>query len=383
MITDQTDGSEPIRLTHNNVDDRLPNFSPDGSKIVFDSTRDGHNAIYIMNIDGSKETRLTNNKVNDGQAAFSPDGSKIVFSSDRDGDGREIYIMKSDGTGQTRLTHNNANDGLPNFSPDGSKIVFNSSRDINADGDEIYIMNADGSGEENLTKAQYTDAGPAFSPDGYKIVFGSNRDGKTHDERQNNYDIYIMNIDGSGLVNLTNGDGVYANPEFSPDGTKIVFDYAKIDGTDREIYMMNVNGSNKIRLTNNNADDSHPVFSPDGSKIAFNSNRDGNWEIYIMNTQLKEGEEDMNLDKIYKDGSTGIGVRFIQKVLNADIKPTVPLAVDGVWSPKMDAIVLVYQKKYGLSQYAGDIGPNTMQQMIDLYPKIWNNIEYLWSIGIR
>lgn len=97
----------------------------------------------------------------------------------------------------------------------------------------------------------------------------------------------------------------------------------------------------------------------------------------------KVGEEDMNLDKIYKDGSTGIGVRFIQKVLNADIKPTVPLAVDGVWSPKMDAIVLVYQKKYGLSQYAGDIGPNTMQQMIDLYPKIWNNIEYLWSIGIR
>lgn len=102
-------------------------------------------------------------------------------------------------------------------------------------------------------------------------------------------------------------------------------------------------------------------------------------EAPVPNT---EGE-DMILDKIYNIGSKGIGVRFIQMVLNEDIKPDPLLKVDGWWGSKTNAIVLRYQQKYNLSQYGGAIGANTMQQMIGLYPGIWNKTEYLWAIGVR
>ena len=106
-----------------------------------------------------------------------------------------------------------------------------------------------------------------------KIVFQSNRDG--------NFEVYIMNDDGSNQTNITNNPNNDGSPTFSPDGAKIAF-ISDRDGN-TEICIMNVDGTNQMRLTNNIANDGHPVWSPDGSKIAFSSTRDGNYEIYIMN----------------------------------------------------------------------------------------------------
>ena len=87
-------------------------------KIAFTSTRDGNNEIYIMNVDGSGQTRLTNNSVQDFIPSFSPDGSKIAFTSEQDDNGEgEIYIMNVDGSGQVNLTNNPAYDDAPSFSP--------------------------------------------------------------------------------------------------------------------------------------------------------------------------------------------------------------------------------------------------------------------------
>jgi len=153
---------------------------------------------------------------------------------------------------------------------DGSKIAFVSVRDGNY---EIYIMNVDGSGQTNLTNNSAIDLYPSFSPDGSKIAFESSRDG--------NDEIYIMNVDGSGQTRLTNNSAGDYSPSFSPDGSKIAF-ASNRDGNN-EIYIMNVDGSGQTNLTNNLATDFYPSFSPDGSKIAFSSDRDGNYEIYIMN----------------------------------------------------------------------------------------------------
>ena len=111
------------------------------------------------------------------------------------------------------------------------------------------------------------------TPNPEKIAFRSGRDG--------NYEIYVMNADGSNPTRLTNKTASDAEPSFSRDGSKIVF-YSDRDGNN-EIYVMNADGSNPTRLTNNAAFDGHPTFSPDGSKIAFESDRDGNHEIYVMN----------------------------------------------------------------------------------------------------
>jgi len=161
----------------------------------------------------------------------------------------------------------------------GPKIAFASDRNGN---DEIYIMNVDGSGQINLTNNPAWDQYPCFSPDGSKIAFASQRDGKM--------EIYIMNIDGSEQVRLPANPAVDysypSDPFFSPDGSKIAF-LTNNDGN-YEIYIINTDGSNLVNLTNDPAWDCYPSFSPDGSKIAFASERNGNYEIYIMNVDGTE-----------------------------------------------------------------------------------------------
>ncbi len=164
------------------------------------------------------------------------------------------------------------------------QIAFISYRDGARD---IYVMNADGSGVTRLTNSQAFKYSLVWSPDGAKIASSSDRDA--------NDEIYVMNADGTGLVNLSNnpdadGTGLVNlsnNPAtdfadgWSPDGTKIAF-HSNRDGN-WEIYVMNVDGSNLLNLTSNPANDYGAVWSPDGSKIAFPSDRDGNDEIYVMN----------------------------------------------------------------------------------------------------
>ncbi len=222
-----------------------------------------------MNADGSNQTRITNNPAIDSQPAWSPDGTKIVFLSDRDGN-NEIYVMNVDGSGQTNLTNHPARDDSPAWSPDGTKIVFHSLRDGNS---EIYVMNVDGSGQTRLTNNPTDDASAAWSPDGTQIAFDSNRDGDS--------EIYVMNADGSGVTRLTNSPTIDVVPDWSPDGTKIVFNSIR-DGYN-EIYVMNADGSNQTRLTNNPTQDLYPTWSPDGTKIVFDSDRDGTPDIYVMN----------------------------------------------------------------------------------------------------
>lgn len=153
------------------------------------------------------------------------------------------------------------------------KIVFNSFRnDPNGD---IFIMDASGTNQTRLTNNSAVDLQPQWSPDGAKIVFRSERDGGGLSA------IYVMNADGSNQIRLTN-NGFDAAPAWSPDGTKIVYRSIRMDGNP-DIYVMNADGSNQIRLTNSPANDAQPRWSPTGAQIVFMSERDGNQEIYTMN----------------------------------------------------------------------------------------------------
>jgi len=104
--------------------------------------------------------------------------------------------------------------------------------------------------------------------------------------------------------------------------------------------------------------------------------------LNVIKTKKPTGEEEMTLDKLYKLGSRGIGVKFIQKVLNADLKPTPLLVEDGIWGAKTADVVKQYQTFYGLL-VDGIVGPQTMKSMILEYPEIWNEIEYEYSVGVR
>jgi dipeptidyl aminopeptidase/acylaminoacyl peptidase len=102
-------------------------------------------------------------------------------------------------------------------------------------------------------------------------------------------EIYAMNADGSGQVNLTNSQADDYSPAWSPDGTKIAFTRYE-GGPGAEIYVMNADGTNQVNLTNDPADDSAPAWSPDGTKIAFTRLGGADFEIYVMDvTDVGEG----------------------------------------------------------------------------------------------
>ena len=138
------------------------------------------------------------------------------------------------------------------------KIAFYTNRDGNY---EIYVMDGDGSNPTNLTNHSADDFSPAWSPDGSKIAFSSNRSGGI-------FDIHVINADGSNVTKLTNGLNAGA-PAWSPDGTKIVFTRS-VDPSTRQMWLMNANGTNQTDLSGNiGVSDDDPSWSPDGTKIAF------------------------------------------------------------------------------------------------------------------
>jgi len=268
--------------------------------ILFETTRDGNPEIYMMNPDGSNPVNLSNDSDYDGSATWSPDGTKIAFVTDRDGD-HEIYVMNADGTGQTNLTANPDSDTFPVWSPDGAYIAFQTDREsigpiLSVDPKiilpsynvEVFVMNADGSGQTNVSNHPAWDGFPTWSEDSDQIAFESERDdesgiillglGLVLDGL--GHEIYVVDVDGTDLTNLTNSPEDDQHPVWSPTDERIVFESER-DGN-REIYAMNADGSGQTRLTNNGAGDSYPTWSPDGEWITFHSDRDGNLEIYKM-----------------------------------------------------------------------------------------------------
>ena len=157
-------------------------------------------------------------------------------------------------------------------------IVFASDRDGSRNW-EIYAIQADGSGLVNLTRAEGSDTEPTWSPDGTKIAFVTDRDGITNKE------IYVMDADGSNQTRLTEDEAIDRSPVWSADGTKIVFSSQRT-GND-QIFIMNADGSNPVQLSDGTASDQSPVCSPDGAKIVFVSNRygtdrKGNDDVFLM-----------------------------------------------------------------------------------------------------
>ncbi|PYO40524.1 MAG: hypothetical protein DMD29_06140 [Gemmatimonadetes bacterium] len=146
---------------------------------------------------------------------------------------------------------------------------------------DICLINVDGTAVAQLTTSLGNDSWPAWKPDGTRLAFQSYRT-LTPVGGKPQADIFVINVDGTGETQLTTDTTNEAQPAWSPDGTKIAF-VTDRDGNN-EIYVMNADGTSVRRLTNNAAADEQPAWSPDGGKIAFVSDRTGNPDIFVMDS---------------------------------------------------------------------------------------------------
>ncbi len=280
---------------------------------------------------------------------WSPDGTKIAFRSD----GR-VHVMNADGTGRIDLTEDwemdwSSADMSHSWSPDGTEIAFNYPRLDGSDvWTEIYISNVDGTDLFNLTNSAGSDDYPAWSPDGTKIAFKSSRyDASGHYTTG----IYVMNTDGTDQVYLASQGPVVSSHSWSPDGTKIAFSRDGIntinaDGTDQ----LNLTASLDVSWFGGSAD---PSWSPDGTKIAFRAAwRDG-MQLYVVNAD-GTGDAKHLTTGVYSYSWSPDGTKIVFDGINtidADGSGNAKHLIDGYapsWSP--DGTKIAFLRGCGFEQ---------------------------------
>lgn len=279
-------------------------FSPDMTKIIFQSIRGDHPfyQIYIKDLETGEEKMVSTGEGRTTCAYFHPTEPKIIFASSHLDPNRveeakkererlaeakknpqqrssyswafdpymEIFEANLDGTGLKQLTNAHGYDAEGSYSPDGKKIVFCSFRDGSGN---IYVMDSDGSNVQQLTNSPGYDGGPFFSPDGKRIIFRG-------EVRKRDYlQLFVINADGTGEKQLTDNGEVNWGPYWHPDGKHIIYATSIHGHYNYELYLMNVDTGKTERVTYTFGADVLPVFSPDGKKLLWTSkrgkNRDG------------------------------------------------------------------------------------------------------------
>ena len=198
--------------------------------------------IFVADLKGNITKQLTTNPGYDAEATVSPQGDKIVFTSMRTGD-LELFTMDIDGSNVKQVTTELGYDGGAFFSPDGKELIFRSSRpkteaeikkykDLLAEGlvmpthMELYICNVDGSNMRQITKLGGANWAPFFHPSGKKVIFASNHEYK----RGFPFNLYMINTDGTGLEKITASGMFDAFPVFSNNGKYLVFSSNRNNG---------------------------------------------------------------------------------------------------------------------------------------------------------
>lgn len=174
--------------------------------------------IFEADPDGSNLKRLTTTTGYDAEGTYSPDGTKIVFNSRRTGD-NEIFVMDADGSDPKRLTFTEGDDGGPFFSPDQSRILYRA--DHIGDGNlQLRIMNADGSGDRAINPNNVFNWCPSWHPSGESIIFTRADHGAPGGP---NYDLYMITPEGEPLIRITHDGSFDGLPIFSPDGSRLMW----------------------------------------------------------------------------------------------------------------------------------------------------------------
>jgi len=280
IFTVNIDGKSLKQLTHNNRDDSMAVWSPNGNYIAFTSSRDnGNSEVYIMNADGSNQINLSNSPGYDGNPQWSPDGKNLVFCSDRKS-GINLFTINLATSKINQLTSGSNEKADPKWSPNGEWIAYEGFNELQKA--DVFIIKPNGSSLIQLTKNKKgNDEGISWSSDSTQLAY--------HSRRNRILNIYKYEIAIGVETQLTDLSTIDSFPSWSSDGKKILFLSARDQGTYPEAFVMNADGSKPTNLSKQGKLEEHVSWSLRGNYILLSSFRDeGYSNIYRMNVDGSE-----------------------------------------------------------------------------------------------
>jgi TolB protein len=229
------DGDSPKRLTDDKSIDLLPRFSPDGGRLAYTSYKDGNPDLFMLDLETGRAITVSDEQGLNVAGGFSPDGSKLLMTLSR-GKSPNLYLKDLSTGAVERLTFHFGADSTPTFSPDARQVAFVSDRSGNP---QIYVLNLANKQARRLTNLNWCDS-PAWSPTGEWIAFAGRAN------RKDKMDVFLVDVTGGQIRQLTHGEGSNEDPTWSPDGRLLAFSSTR-DGRP-QIYVMDADGSAPRRV---------------------------------------------------------------------------------------------------------------------------------------
>jgi TolB protein len=237
----------------------------------------------MKRVEGSTVTQLTADPANDTMPAISPDGKSVAFCSNRNGSW-DIYIQPIEGGQPTQLTNSPSHELHPSWSPNGRQIIFSALGEQSGQWEMVLVDAANPSSRKFVGYGLF----PEFSPDGSKVVFQRARYRGTRW-----FSIWTMDIDNGEAKRPTqiaaSTNAAVITPTWSPDGRRIAFatvvNPRKDDPNKRpanaDLWVINVDGTGRVKLTSDKFVNLQPTWGRDGW-VYFISNRIGADNIWAV-----------------------------------------------------------------------------------------------------
>lgn len=282
---------DAVQLTFDLTGEMYPDWSPDGTQIVFQSDRTGNWDIWVMPSTGGAATQVTVDTSYDARASWCPVSDDIVFETDRSLSGGlkaypccDIFVIPVTGGAATQITTYTGYDERPDWSPDGTQIIFSADRPSGAllfsppdpgplHPSNLWVIPVTGEPATQLTFDDGYENDPQWSPDGSTIAFMADYGGS--------WDVWTMPAAGGAPTQLTSDPGQEDEATWSPTGQHIAYRSRPV-GRTSDICIVPASGGAPIQVTDSPSGDWGPSWSPDGTKIAFYSIRSGNYDIWVI-----------------------------------------------------------------------------------------------------
>jgi TolB protein len=242
------DGDSPKRLTDDKSIDLLPRFSPDGRRIAYTSYKDGNPDLFMLDLETGRAITESDEQGLNIAGGFSPNGEKLLMTLSR-GKSPNLYLKDLATGAIERLTFHFGADSTPTFSPDARQAAFVSDRSGNP---QIYMLDLATKQARRLSNLNWCDS-PAWSPTGEWIAFAGRAN------RKDKMDIFLVDVTGAQIRQLTHGEGSNEDPTWSPDGRLLAFSSTR-DGRS-QIYVMDADGSAPRRIADLPGASSTPHWS--------------------------------------------------------------------------------------------------------------------------